>query len=433
MPAVKYDLSGAQVNTPLDVLRFYWQVLKQHRPKLGRVLDLGAGDGRFARYGHYNEYVGVEIDRTRLDSKFARANASVRVGCAFALNLGDYDACIGNPPYLRHHALESPWKEQTLASLGKRLGVELQGHGNLYLYFLALGLLRAKADGIVALLIPFEWTSRPSARPLRDLISDNKWSVTVYRFRTAVFDGVTTTASISIIDKSKTARKWTIFDVRSDFSLVERRGVTGTGRRVLPYERRRGKVFARRGMSPGTQKVFTLTEGERVHHGLRHSDVLPCITSLRELPAGIDELSEKVFREHFVEKGRRCWLINTRGKIGERLKAYLVGVPREERDTATCAKRELWYEYEKVDPPRLLLQSGFSGDRPKVLINRINATPVGAMYGVYTSAAVSASAVVDFVAGVNVLDVIVPNSGQLRKIEVGQLNALLAKQWPRSE
>jgi hypothetical protein len=431
MPAVKYDLSGAQVNTPLAVLRFFWQLLKKHRPQLGRVLDLGAGDGRFARYGHFQEYVGVEIDRKRLSTKFSRNNASVMSGCAFTLGLGDYDACIGNPPYLRHHAIESPWKEKTLASLGKGLGIELNGHGNLFLYFLALGLLQARADGLVAFIIPFEWTSRPSARALRDLIRKKKWAVSVYRFRAPVFEGVTTTASISIIDKAKTDRKWHIYDVREDLSVVERRGLTGTGRKLLPYQRNRGRVFARRGMSPGTQKVFTLTEGERVHHGLHRADVVPCITSLRDLPAGIDVLDEKTFKEHFVDAGRRCWLIKTRGELSDRLRSYVRGVPAEERATSTCRARRPWYRYEKVDPPRVLLHSGFSGDRPKVLINRIAATPVGAMYGVYATASVSGKAILEFITGVNVLDIIVPNSGRLRKIEVGQLNSLLAEKWPK--
>jgi hypothetical protein len=39
---------------------------------------------------------------------------------------------------------------------------------NLYIYFMCLALIKTKKDGIVALVIPYEWVSRPSANALRE-------------------------------------------------------------------------------------------------------------------------------------------------------------------------------------------------------------------------------------------------------------------------
>ena len=430
MPAPKYELRAAQVSTPIPVLRFCWELIRSHRPKLGSVLDMGAGDGRFAQYGHYKSYLGIEIDKSQMPTRNIRPNAKLQVGCVFGTKLSEHDACIGNPPYLRHHELEEPWKTKTLSALSTRIGTELGGHGNLYLYFMALALLTAKSDGLVALLVPFEWTSRPSAKGIRDVVIRERWHVSVYRFQNSIFDGVTTTASISIIDKARTDGTWDFFDVLQDFSFVRRQGLTGTGKALLPYQRKRGAVFARRGMSPGTQKVFTLTEGERIHHGLKLSDVSPCVTSLRDLPNDVGALDAQTFQEHFVEAGRRCWLIKTRGRLSERLKSYVDGIPRSQRDTATCRERTPWYRYEHVAPPRVLLHSGFSGEQPKSLANHINAIPVGAMYGIYGPARVSASAIRTLVSKSNILEAVVPHSGRLQKVEVGQLNSLLAAKWP---
>ncbi|MDB4980459.1 MAG: eco57I restriction-modification methylase family protein, partial [Myxococcales bacterium] len=45
------------------------------------------------------------------------------------------------------------------------------------------------------MVIPFEWTDRPSARPVRDYIKGQKWGVDVYRLCFSVFPNVVTTAS----------------------------------------------------------------------------------------------------------------------------------------------------------------------------------------------------------------------------------------------
>jgi len=144
------------------------------------------------------------------------------------------------------------------------LGVTLKRNCNLYLYFLCLGLLKTHAKGLIALVIPYEWVSRPSASPVRDYIRANRWGVTVYRFRERIFKGVLTTASVTIIDKSLKDGKWSFFDLDRSFKLVPRRGPAESKEGVIGYEKR-GRAWALRGLSPGTQKVFTLTEGERNH------------------------------------------------------------------------------------------------------------------------------------------------------------------------
>lgn len=419
-----YDLRASQVTTPTQIVKFFWQVLHQHRKTIGSVLDMGAGDGRFAQFGHFEKYTGVEIDSTQFDDRSPRKNAKIERGCVFARRAEEFDACIGNPPYLRHHDIESPWKEATLERLGDALDTTLSGHGNLFLYFLALSLARTTPDGIAALVIPFDWVSRPSAASLRGVIRKNKWKVSVYRFSFAVFPGVDTTASISVIDKSERSGKWSFFDVSRDFKVIERRGVTGTSRGLLKYTRR-GSVFARRGISPGNQAVFTLTEGERIHHGLKREDVVPCVTSLRGLGDAISTLDRKTFRELFVDGGRRCWLIKSRETPTPRLLAYLEAVPLKDRSTVTCERQTPWYKYEQIKAPPLLVHSGFTTNGPRVLVNSVGAIPVGAMYGIYGCSKKSASALRRKIAAKQVLSRVVPHSGRLRKIEVGQLNGVL--------
>src|SRR4029077_4221433 len=246
-----YELRESQVSTPPAVVSFVWRLVrKRRREPMERVLDLGAGDARFARKGHYRFYDGVEIDpQTCGEAKLPR-NARIMQKCAFRLEEAGYDPCLGNPPYVRHHDIESPWREKIARRIKKELGVNLSSRGNLYLYFLCLALLKTKPNGLIALVMPFEWVSRPSATAVRAFIEEMKWNVSVFRFQEAIFDGVLTTAAVTIIDKGKRNAQWDFFDVSPSLRTRPRKGISGNRTKILAYSGR-GELWARRGISPG--------------------------------------------------------------------------------------------------------------------------------------------------------------------------------------
>jgi len=399
--------------------------MRQRRKTFGTVLDMGAGDCRFAHGGQYTNYVGVEIDRKRSKTARIPINGKLISTCVFRHAWRNYDACIGNPPYVRHHDLESPWKSDTVVRIERELGLTLKQNGNLYLYFLCLGLLKTNERGIVAMVIPYEWVSRPSASPVRDHIEACKWDVEVYRFRNPVFPGVLTTASITIIDKSSTNGKWTFFDVDQEFKVRRRNGVAESHEGVISYESR-GNAWALRGLSPGTQHVFTLTEGERHHYGLKRTDVVPCVTSLRRTPRSIQVLTWRAFKRHYVDASARCWLIKSHGKkISPTLRAYLDAVPTKLRDTWTCRNQKPWFRFRPHPTPQLLIGSGFTCYGPKVLVNAVGARAVGSVWGVHSEAKLPVRRLQRHLQGIDVERRVVGHARYLKKIEVRQLNALL--------
>ena len=197
-PKTAYELRESQVQTPREIVSLFWDVVHRTRPTPGRVLDIGAGDGRFAKGGNYVSYDGLEIDPDASRNTTLPRNARIHNLCAFRYPEGEYDVCIGNPPYVRHHDIETPWKNATIERIRRELDIDIDGHGNLYLYFLCLGILKTRIDGLIGLVIPFEWVSRPSAAAIRRHIEEKGWNVSVYRFRQPIFPGVLTTASISL-------------------------------------------------------------------------------------------------------------------------------------------------------------------------------------------------------------------------------------------
>jgi len=283
-------------------------------------------------------------------------------------------------------------------------------------------------------VVPYEWVSRPSADPLRGYIKQNGWHVDTYRFVDPIFDGVLTTASISIIDKRNRNNQWCYHQIDKHGNILRNLSVTGSNREVLPYEDR-GKLWAMRGMSPGTQKVFTLSEGERIHAGLKHDDVMPCVTSLREVPPELSQLTRSAFRKRFIETGAKCWLIKSHtDPISSSLQAYLDNVPENLRSTWTCKSRESWYRYPLFDAPNLLVSTGFTSFGPKILLNSVNAHAVGSVCGIYSDISkISLPQLRAYLTGIDFEKRVVAHAKKLKKVEIRQLNAVLNRYWQRKE
>jgi hypothetical protein len=424
-PRTAYELRESQVTTPARVITLFWQLTRQYRKHLGSVLDLGAGDCRFAAGGSFDRYTGIEIDRGRIGRAKVPSNGELISGCAFRYKGGEYDACIGNPPYVRHHDIQSPWKEHTVARLQRELVVSLNKRCNLYIYFFCLGLIKSAKEGLVALVIPYEWVSRPSAKALREYIQRQRWNVAVYRFQMPIFEGVLTTASVSIVDKARSDGEWTYYDITPSYEVVERRGVTNSGVGVLDYTKR-GKIWALRGLSPGSQKIFTMTEGERIRNGLSRRDVVPCVTSLRMVPRSLRTLSDAAFQKGLVQAGEKCWLIRSyEHKRSATLEAYLQSVPEEARQNFTCGNQSPWFKYRPHPVPRMLFSSGFTEFGPKVLINAVGARAVGAVLGIHGGRRVPVRRLQDHLLRINFERRVVAHARKLKKVEVRQLNTVL--------
>lgn len=432
IPKIHYELDRCQIDTPDETVRGFWKLIKRHRQKLGDVIDLGAGDGRFALGADYDLYHGYEIDKQRISRACLPINAEVRHQCAFEASRNDYDVCVGNPPYVRHHDIEAPWREALVKRIDRELGVSANRLCNLFVFFICLGLIKTKPKGLTALLVPYEWVSRPSSKPLRELIRSKGWSVHVYRFTNEVFKGVLTTASVSIIDKADLSGAWRFYDIDEDFNVLPKRQISGSRHAVLKYERR-GRVWALRGLSPGSQKIFTLTEGERIHFGLKKSDVVPCVTSLKNLPRTVRRLTNAAFEKYFVHPGRKCWLIRSNEMLTCRLKDYLESVPKNERENYTCSNRSPWYKFKPHPVPKALCSSGFTAYGPKVVVNEVAAAAVGSVHGIHSAMRFDAGKLREKLIAVDFEKRVVAHAGSLKKVEIGQMNSILKQLFPTKE
>jgi len=358
--------------------------------------------------------------------------------CAFSDTITDADVCLGNPPFVRNQDLPLGWRTRAAEIIKTRTGVAVSGLANAWQYFALLALASTKADGLVALIIPYEWVSRPSASALRRYIRAQEWAVCVHKLSDETFDRVLTTASITLIDKGDRSGKWT-FVLEGQGSTQEvLESPVAAKHGVLSYSRRtetgRSKVQVKRGLSPGTQEVLTLTEGERVRAGLKIvDDVVPCVTSLRTLDVDCAALTDAIFRKDFRDAGAKCWLIRTDCAPSPRLMAYVKSIPPAKYQTATCLGRSDWWRFTMPEVPSILVSSSFTGVRPKAVVNRVNAIAIGGVSGIYGLSLGKAKRLVGALRTMRVASRLVPYSNGLLKLEIGQFNTVINSLTTRLE
>lgn len=246
------------------------------------------------------------------------------------------------------------------------------------------------------------------------------------------FDSVLTTSSITIVDKAKRDGQWLYFEETAQRAYIPLSSPSGGAGGVLRYRRRsevnKSAPRAVRGLSPGTQKVLTLTEGERVRFGLEVGrDVVCCVTTLRQLPPETRELDDQAFRTFYRSAAQKCWLIRTDARPSRALRAYLDAVPPADYQTSTCLERDDWWKFSMPPVPALLMAQSFRNEFPKVVRNTLGARAVGGICGVFNVTDAQASRLITGLDGADIRERIVAHSNGLRKIEVNQINTLLSE------
>lgn len=183
---------------PLAQALVRWAV----RTSTDRVLDPACGDAVFleaavARLTELGaEVANARIEGVELDQETAVV-ASSRVPAASVIQMDffhyataeqEFDAVVGNPPYIRYHHFSGLDREVALAS-SRELGVELSQLTSSWAPFLVSAASCVVPNGRLAFVLPAELLTTDYARPVREFLRRRFRNVDVVTFEHRIFPG----------------------------------------------------------------------------------------------------------------------------------------------------------------------------------------------------------------------------------------------------
>jgi adenine-specific DNA-methyltransferase len=95
---------------------------------------------------------------------------------------GKYDLVVCNPPYVRHHHLDSSQKQELQALVSQRLKFQMNGLSGLYTYFMVLSQAWMSKGGIGAWLVPSEFMDVNYGRKVKEFLVNRVTLNRIHRF-----------------------------------------------------------------------------------------------------------------------------------------------------------------------------------------------------------------------------------------------------------
>ena len=308
------------------------------------------------------------------------------------------DAVICNPPYSRHHAIPPAEKRAIHDGFERRLGLSLSGLAGLHVLFLIRALEVSADHARLAFITPSDWLDVGYGRRVKEFLLSRAHVETLILLdgRALFFDGVLTTAAITLIRKGVDRHEPTrVLRLRADLPpparVLSDSRTEGVGEDVvltvgakwarLTRRRNRGTSLGdvarvRRGIATGRNSFFVLSERRRRELGLPRSGLRPCIASPRYF-SGHELRLEDLER---LGPDTPRWALDVRKPGAESGEGPLGEYLRHGRTLAVhegylAARRNPWFALEqRGDSP--ILFSYFNRARPRFVRNLARAVPL---------------------------------------------------------
>lgn len=327
------------------------------------------------------EAVGVERDEAyaKIAAKlFSDKDFKVFVQDYFSFaraagNRSRFNLLCTNPPYVRHHHIESSLKQELQILVRDHLGLKISGLSGLYMYFVLLADALLAPGGVASWLIPSEFLYVNYGQPLRDYLSKQVTLLSIHQFDpdTVQFDDALVSSCVvtykkirpagtasftfcfggSIVHPSETrtvdlinrdsAQKWSLLHFDQDEALQGNRDVLGDFFEI------------RRGIATGANEFFIISPEVIKEYSIPRKFLKPILPSPRYLTEDVIEanpdgtpkidkvnflldcnLSPEVVKEQYLG----LWKYLQSGKQQGLHERYL------------CASKDVWYFQEKRVP-----------------------------------------------------------------------------------
>ncbi len=424
--SLDYRRKLGQFFTPPTVANFLfdWAVTPQTKtlldPAVGTGLLIGLAASKTLQIDAYDiDPVLVELVTQRF-SPFIRAGMDLKIVNKDFLGFPPtkkYDACVCNPPYIRHHDVKYPiklWENIEAVS-----DLRLSRMTNTYTLFMLQICQLLNETGRAAIITPSEYINSDYGKEIkRYLLKENLLeAMIVFDSKTLLFDKALTTACITLIRKGRTNEKvtfvrleneaqlgtlqksmatqeWAVSLDRQDFNVKDLKptekwghlfGLVRNPKQILPQPKlvALSKIATpMRGIATGANSFFTLSQSEVAHYGIDMIHLKPCITKAQHIDffdytyddfEKLKQANKKVYLLDINEDVKSLMQIAkylSRGEALQLHKRYLT------------SHRPVWYAMEQR-PPAPILVNVFNRKDFKVVYNRSNVLNLTAFHCIY--------------------------------------------------
>lgn len=325
-----------------------------------------------------------------------------------------FDAIVCNPPYIRHHDAKLP--EEVFRWFDKKFGVRMSRLTNVYGLFLLKILSLLSPTGRAAVITPTEFLNADFGRVIKEILLRSRAlkGFVVFDYANSVFDGIVTTATITLLDAASPsdsvqlvraatpeateeafrhltygstssdgnvsvvtvpadhldpATKWST----SSFDIA----VTDRGSHLRPL-----RDFARcsRGIATGANSFFALTGEEARQWDIPEWALKPCLTKSAQA-------TKPTFtNEDFVslrESGKKVLLLDVPVDRSNEVRSYLdLGESLGIHQRFLTRHRNPWYISERRDPADILV-TVFGRGNLRFVLNVARVHTLTAFHGIY--------------------------------------------------
>ncbi len=173
--------------TPPDVVDLALQAAV--RSPTDRVWDPTCGDGAFLRRAAERGHAPARLHGTDIDADAvvaagrALTGADLRVCDLFEVGDGEFDAIVGNPPFVRVERLPAERRTTLRSTVAEAIGFEPPAQADLAVLALLWSLRRLAPGGRLAFVMPNTWMDAEYGRPVRRWLLDHYRLVSVIESR----------------------------------------------------------------------------------------------------------------------------------------------------------------------------------------------------------------------------------------------------------
>jgi adenine-specific DNA-methyltransferase len=407
--------------TPPEITHFLaeWAI----RSPDDRILEPSAGEAEFllaagARLRGLGAglFAGQQLHGVELHEPSARV-ATERVqaeGLQVAMQVADffdvearsdYDAVIGNPPYVRYQDFAGEARSKALEAALAR-GVRLSGLASSWAAFVVHAAEFVAPNGRLGLVLPAELLTVKYAAEVRRYLLERFGTVRLVMFEELVFPGVLEEVVLLLAEGDGPSQFFEVYHARDLAGLQQIAPAAWIPftpenedkwlRALVPTEAL--TVFADAlsegdfeqlvdwgetylGIVTGNNRYFTLSRAEAQELGIPEDELL------RISPPGSRHLRGLTFTEKAWEElaaeGRRCYLLApSTENPSEATRQYIAaGEKTGVQKAYKCRVRKPWWRVPQVPAGDLFL-TYMDRERPRLVTNRAGASQVNSLYAV---------------------------------------------------